>query len=137
GAEYISYYYDRLENLEIDNADEVVRVAEELRKEEHISERTQYWILEHRYLILGTTWLSTVAISLSRMRREHYLFPAQKLIRARVIAQAMIMAMLLAAAVLEARQAHTASGKYEIVKVYDMNDPAHMDMLQNITPSSY
>lgn len=54
------------------------------------------------------------------MRRQHFLYGAQKLVQARMYAQAATIAMILATAAVEYQEARQGKGKYRTVEVVEV-----------------
>lgn len=136
GAEHASYSFKSPEYPgRFGYVDQEARMIKEAERQEPEPDQAERWLLRHRYPIIGATWLTIMAISLRRMRRPHYLYPGQKLVQARVIAQAVTVTMLLVTAALEIRQISKEKGKYEKVEVFDPNNPAHKDVLVTVSPN--
>ena len=71
-----------------------------------------------------------MGIALGIVGRNPYLSGQQKLVQARVYAQGLTVAVLLASFALEANDAGKGKGRWETVKVLDPNDPTHKHMIE-------
>ncbi|KAL4778045.1 hypothetical protein BJX76DRAFT_344267 [Aspergillus varians] len=78
---------------------------ERLREEEFqgmsFSDRALAWARQERYTIVGTTWLASMVGSFALVGRNPYLSGQQKLVQARVYAQGLTLAVLIASAAFE------------------------------------
>lgn len=64
-------------------------------------EKVQDWFRENRYPIVMTSWLASMGGSLAWVARDKYLSTSQKIVQARVYAQGLTLAVLVATAALE------------------------------------
>lgn len=62
--------------------------------------------------------------------RNPYLSGAQKLVQARVYAQGLTLAIVVASLALEAKDQKKGEGRWETVKVLDPEDPTHSHMIE-------
>lgn len=105
--------------------------ARELRESQKSSyERFMDWGKENRYPIVGTSWVVSMAIALGIVGRSPYLSTQQKLVQARVYAQGLTIAVLVATAVFEVGDRGKDQGRWETIKVVDPNDPAHKHLIE-------
>lgn len=88
------------------------------------------WGRENRYSIVGGSWLASMAIALGIVGRNPYLTGAQKLVQARVYAQGLTVAVLIATAAFEISDRNKEQGRWETVKVLDPNDPTHKRLIE-------
>lgn len=88
------------------------------------------WGKENRYPIVGVTWAASMAIALGLVGRSPYLSTSQKLVQARVYAQSLTLAVLLATAVFEAGDRKEGEGRWETVKIVDPDDPEHKHLIE-------
>lgn len=65
------------------------------------SDRALAWARQERYTIVGTTWLASMVGSFALVGRNPYLSGQQKLVQARVYAQGLTLAVLVASAAFE------------------------------------
>lgn len=68
--------------------------------------------------------------SFAIVSRNPYLSGQQKLVQARVYAQGLTLAVLLASFAFEANDANKGTGRWETVKVLDPNDPTHSHYIE-------
>jgi hypothetical protein len=62
--------------------------------------------------------------------RNPYLTGPQKLVQARVYAQGLTLAVLVASAVFEIQDQKRGAGRWETVKILDPNDPEHKHIIE-------
>ena len=70
-----------------------------------------------------------MGIALGIVGRSPYLSTQQKLVQARVYAQGLTIAVLIATAVFEVGDQSKGEGRWETVKVVDPNDPEHKHLI--------
>lgn len=95
-------------------------------------ERMLEWGRENRYHIVLASWLASMAVALVAVRRS----PAstsQKLVQARVYAQGLTLAVLIATAALEVNDSHKGEGRWKTVTVVDPDDPEHKRLIEKRT----
>lgn len=85
---------------------------------------------ENRYPIIGVSWVASMAIALGLVGRSPYLSTPQKIVQARVYAQGLTLAVLLATAVFEIGDRNEGEGRWETVKIVDPNDPEHKHLIE-------
>jgi hypothetical protein len=85
---------------------------------------------ENRYPIVVASWAAGMAVSLSVVARNRYLTTAQKLVQARLYAQGLTLAVLVATAGFEVADAKRGGGRYETVVVIDPDDPEHRRLVE-------
>lgn len=93
-------------------------------------QRFKQWGKENRYPIVGASWLVSIAVALTLVGRNPYLSTAQKLVQARVYAQGLTLAVLVATAAFELGDRNKGEGRWETIKVMDPNDPTHKHMIE-------
>jgi len=101
-----------------------------LRAEEPALKKLKDWGRENRYPIVTASWVASMGIALGLVSRNKFLTTAQKLVQARVYAQGLTLAVLIATAALEVGDANQGKGRWETVKVLDPNDPEHKKMIE-------
>jgi hypothetical protein len=84
---------------------------------------------EHRYSIVFVSWLASMGIALAAVGRAP-MSTSQKLVQARVYAQALTLAVLIVSAAFEVNDAKSGSGRWETVLVVDPDDPEHKHMIE-------
>lgn len=110
--------------------DEASLQQERLRSEEPLLKKLKDWGRENRYPIVTASWVASMGIALGLVGKNKYLTTAQKLVQARVYAQGLTLAVLIATAALEVGDANQGKGRWETVKVLDPNDPEHKNMIE-------
>lgn len=88
------------------------------------------WGRENRYSIVFTSWIAAMGLSLAMVGRNKFLSTSQKLVQARVYAQGLTLAVLIATAAFETADAKAGKGRWETVMVVDPNDPEHKHMIE-------
>lgn len=73
-----------------------------------------------------------MALAFTIVGRSSVLSPAQKLVQARVYAQSLTVALVLATAVFEIGDRTNEEGRYE--RILDPNDPEHKHMITKLIP---
>ncbi|KJR85943.1 mitochondrial hypoxia responsive domain containing protein [Sporothrix schenckii 1099-18] len=106
------------------------RAVSELRSSESGKDKTLQWARENRYSIVMCSWAASIGIALALVGRNKYLTTAQKVVQARVYAQGLTLAVILATATLEMSDAKSGKGRWETVKVVDPNDPEHKKLIE-------
>ncbi|KAI9744606.1 MAG: hypothetical protein M1818_002135 [Claussenomyces sp. TS43310] len=109
--------------------DEASKELEYARSSESTFQRFKDWGRKNRYPIVGVSWIASMVIALGLVGRNPYLSKAQKLVQARVYAQGLTVAVLIATAAFEAGDASQGKGRWETVMVLDPNDPEHKHMI--------
>jgi hypothetical protein len=102
----------------------------QIEAQKSLGVRAKDWAAEHRYGIVFGSWIASMGIALGLVSRNRYLTGAQKLVQARVYAQGLTVAVLLASFALEGSDAARGKGRWETVKVLDPNDPLHKHMIE-------
>lgn len=62
------------------------------------------WAIKNKYGIVGGSWVLSICTAFAIVSRNRYLSGAQKLVQARVYAQGLTMAVVIASLALEARE---------------------------------
>ena len=71
-----------------------------------------------------------MVLALGLTGRNPYLSTQQKLVQARVYAQGLTVAVLIATAAFEIGDRGKGEGRYETIKVLDPNDPSHKHLIE-------
>jgi hypothetical protein len=100
------------------------------RSSESVFARAKDWGRENRYPIVTASWVASMGIALVLVGRNPYLSGTQKLVQARVYAQGLTLAVLVATAAFEVGDANKGRGRWETVKVLDPDDPDHKHMIE-------
>lgn len=93
-------------------------------------QRATQWGRENRYPIVTASWMASIGASFAIVQRNKFLTTAQKLVQARVYAQGLTLAVLIATAAFEVGDANKGRGRWETVKILDPNDPTHKHMIE-------
>jgi len=88
------------------------------------------WGKENRYPIVGVSWVLSMGLALGIVGRSPYLSTQQKLVQARVYAQTLTVAVLIATAVFEVGDRGKEEGRWETVQVLDPDDPEHKHLIE-------
>lgn len=110
--------------------DRATAELEELRAQETTMTKIKNWGRENRYPIVTASWIASMGLALAIVGRSPHLSKAQKLVQARVYAQGLTLAVLVATAALETADAAKGKGRWETVMVLDPNDPEHKHMIE-------
>ncbi|KAI5863014.1 hypothetical protein GGS23DRAFT_48172 [Durotheca rogersii] len=129
-AERYSNEFHRANNPMNFYVDEAQRAQDLLRQQETGWERFTTWGRQNRYSIVFASWVASMAIALGLVGRNRYLSTSQKLVQARVYAQGLTLAVLVASAVFETADAKNGTGRWETIKVIDPNDPEHKNIIE-------
>lgn len=103
--------------------------SQKSRKRLSIGQKIKQSVSEQRYAIVYGSWVAGMAISLALVSRHPTLTAAQKLVQARVYAQASTLAVLTASFALEGNDMRKGKGRWETIKVHDPNDTEHKRMV--------
>lgn len=103
---------------------------EAIKANETTFNKLKEWGRENRYPIVTASWVASLGIALALVGRNPYLTKAQKLVQARVYAQGLTLAILIATAALEVGDANKGRGRWETVMVLDPDDPEHKHMIE-------
>ncbi|KAI1327074.1 mitochondrial hypoxia responsive domain-containing protein [Xylariaceae sp. FL0255] len=110
--------------------DQASRDAEVYRNQESSWERFRQFGAQNRYSIVFGSWVAAMGIALGMVGRNKYLTTSQKLVQARVYAQGLTLAVLVASAAFETADAKQGKGRWETIKVLDPNDPEHKHLIE-------
>jgi len=95
------------------------------------TERAMDFGRKERYKIVGASWLGSMIAAFALVNRNKYLTGPQKLVQARVYAQGLTLAVLVASAAFEISDGKNDEGKlWETVRVIDPNDPEHKRIIE-------
>ena len=110
--------------------DESQRAQAQMRQKETGGAKVLDWARENRYSIVVTSWAASMGLAMVLVGRNKYLTTAQKIVQARVYAQALTLAIILATATLEMSDAKKGKGRWETIMVVDPDDPEHKHMIE-------
>ncbi|KAK0734354.1 hypothetical protein B0T26DRAFT_632629 [Lasiosphaeria miniovina] len=103
---------------------------EEARHNESAAKRFMDWGRENRYTIVLSSWIASMGLAMAIVSRSKYLSTSQKVVQARVYAQGLTLAVLIATAAFETADAKSGKGRWETVMVIDPNDPTHRHLIE-------
>jgi hypothetical protein len=130
-AERYSVNYQRSHDEMNNYLEATHRALEEARRADKTEwQRMMDWGRENRYSIVFASWLASMGLALAMVGRNKYLSTSQKLVQARVYAQGLTLAVLIATAAFETADAKAGKGRWETVMVLDPNDPEHKRMIE-------
>ncbi|KAL1913612.1 Replication factor C, subunit RFC4 [Sporothrix stenoceras] len=110
--------------------DESQRALSQMRSGESSKAKLLDWARENRYSIVVSSWAASLGIAMALVGRNKYLTTAQKIVQARVYAQGLTLAIILATATLEMSDAKKGKGRWETIMVVDPEDPEHKRMIE-------
>ncbi|KAL2199136.1 hypothetical protein P885DRAFT_30998 [Corynascus similis CBS 632.67] len=130
-AERYSIDFQRSHDAMNNYLEESHRAVEEARRTQ-LSERQKLldWGRENRYTIVFASWIAAMGVAMAMVGRNKYLSTSQKLVQARVYAQGLTLAVLIATAAFETADAKSGKGRWETVMVVDPNDPTHQNLIE-------
>ncbi|KAL8946403.1 MAG: hypothetical protein Q9222_007196 [Ikaeria aurantiellina] len=124
-ADHFSRAYEKSKHPEESFRDSAAQARAEKRAQQSAYEKFMTFGKENRYKIVGASWVASMGVALTIVGRSPYLSTAQKLVQARVYAQGLTVAVLVATAVFEIGDRNQEEGRWETVKVVDPSDPRH------------
>ncbi|KAI1119208.1 hypothetical protein F5Y14DRAFT_125579 [Nemania sp. NC0429] len=110
--------------------DQASRDAALLRSQETSWQRFRQWGQTNRYQIVFVSWAAAMAAAWVAVSRNRYLTASQKIVQARVYAQGLTLAVLVASAAFETADARQGKGRWETIMVVDPNDPEHKHLIE-------
>jgi hypothetical protein len=129
-ADRASRKYENARDPQRQYRDRATLDQESARAAETYFQRFKDWGRENRYPIVTASWVASMGIALGLVGRNPYLSRAQKLVQARVYAQGLTLAVLVATAAFEVGDASKGKGRWETVMVLDPNDPEHKHLIE-------
>ncbi|KAM7224342.1 hypothetical protein V8F06_000123 [Rhypophila decipiens] len=130
-AERYSISFQRAKDPMNAYLDEAHRQMEEAKKaSETPITRFMEWGRQNRYTIVFTSWAAAMGLSMWIVNRNKFLSASQKIVQARVYAQGLTLAVLIATAAFETADAKSGKGRWETVMVIDPNDPEHKHLIE-------
>lgn len=110
--------------------DETQRMIESAKQAGGDKQKLMDWGRQNRYSIVFASWIAAMALALTIVGRDKYLSTSQKLVQARVYAQGLTLAVLIATAAFETSDAKAGKGRWETIMVVDPNDPKHEHLIE-------
>ncbi|KAL8992248.1 MAG: hypothetical protein Q9169_007250 [Polycauliona sp. 2 TL-2023] len=136
-ADHFSRAYEKAQHPEEQFEDSAAKARAERRSRESNYERFMSFGKEYRYKIVGVSWVASMAAALTIVGRSPYLSTTQKLVQARVYAQGLTIAVLIATAVFEVGDRNKQEGRWETVQYADPNDPEGKTREKRVHHESY
>lgn len=125
-AERYSINYQRSHDAMNNYLEEAHRAEAQARRAQRTdAQRFMDWGRENRYSIVFVSWAASMGIAMAIVGRSKYLTASQKLVQARMYAQGLTLAVLIATAAFETADAKSGKGRWETVMVVDPEDPTH------------
>ena len=129
-ADHFSRSFEASRHPEEGYKDEAERVRLEEQAKKSSYERFMDWGKANRYSIVGGSWVLSMGLALGIVGRSPYLSTQQKLVQARVYAQSLTIAVLIATAAFEIGDRGKGEGRWETIKVVDPDDPTHKHLIE-------
>lgn len=130
-AERYSINYQRSHDQMNNYIEATHRATEDaLRAQKTEYQRLMDWGRQNRYSIVFTSWIAAMGLALAMVGRNKYMSTSQKLVQARVYAQGLTLAVLIATAAFETADAKAGKGRWETIMVVDPNDPTHKHLIE-------
>lgn len=129
-ADSYSRHYEQSRHPEKTYKDEQETLQSQIEAQKPLGQRINDWASTNRYSIVFASWVASMGTAFGIVGRNPYLTGPQKLVQARVYAQGLTLAVVIASLALEAKDKGTGQGRWETVKVLDPNDPTHKRMIE-------
>lgn len=129
-ADSYSRRYEASRHPETRYTDAQTRTAEAAELQKTSMQRAKDWATENKYGIVFGSWVVSMGAAFGIVGRNKYLTGQQKLVQARVYAQGLTLAVIVASLALEGRDMKGGAGRWETVKVLDPNDPTHQHLIE-------
>lgn len=110
--------------------DRAAQAREAAISQETSMQRSLSYLRNNRFSFIVGGWAVSMAGSFYLINRSPYLTGSQKLVQARVVAQGVTIALILASAALEIGDARKGQGRWETVRIIDPDDPEHKRVLE-------
>lgn len=129
-ADTYSRNYERRRNPEYQFQDESESLSQTLASQKTFGQRAMTFAKDNRYSIVFGSWIASMAGAFTIVGRSPYLTTQQKLVQARVYAQGLTMAVVIASLAFEGVDSAQGKGRWETVKYIDPNDPEHKHIIE-------
>ncbi|KAF2223253.1 hypothetical protein BDZ85DRAFT_198197 [Elsinoe ampelina] len=129
-ADRYSRSYEASRHPETSYTDAQARNARAVEGQKSGVQRAKDWASENRYSLVFGSWVASMGTALGIVGRNPYLSGAQKLVQARVYAQGLTLAVVVASLALEGKDMNQGKGRWQTVKVLDPNDPTHKHLIE-------
>lgn len=122
-ADRYSRSFEKARHADSDYRNVSERNMAELTPTQPLTQRMKTWVSENRYPIVFSSWGLSMVAAMAIVGRNRYASTQQKLVQARVYAQGLTLAVLVASFALEGNDLRAGKGRWEKVTVVDENDP--------------
>jgi len=129
-ADSYSRRFERSRNPEYQFQDESENLSQTLASQKTAGQRAMTWAADNRYSIVFGSWIASMGGALTLVGRNPYLTGQQKLVQARVYAQGLTMAVVIASLAFEGVDSAQGKGRWETVRYVDPNDPEHKHVIE-------
>jgi len=129
-ADTYSRNFERARNPEYQFQDESENLSQTLASQKTSGQRALKWASDNRYSIVFASWIASMGGALTIVGRSPYLTTQQKLVQARVYAQGLTMAVVIASLAFEGVDSAQGKGRWETVRYVDPNDPEHKKVIE-------
>lgn len=130
-ADHASINFEHSQNEKIASFSEATaRARAEALANETTYDSMMRWGKENRYKMVAGTWVAGMGTAWHFINKDKLMTTSQKVVQARVYAQALALAALVATAVFEMNDVKNGEGRWETIKVLDPNDPEHKRMIE-------
>ncbi|QIX02047.1 hypothetical protein AMS68_007564 [Peltaster fructicola] len=129
-ADRYSRHFERNRDPSSQYEDKSRAVRDQIDAQRSTTQKVTAWASENRYSIVFGSWVASIAGALGIIGRDKYLSTAQKLVQARVWAQGLTIAVVIASLAFETTDGAAGTGRWETVKILDPNDPTHQRLIE-------
>ncbi|KAM0691029.1 hypothetical protein Q7P36_009800 [Cladosporium allicinum] len=129
-ADSYSRNFEKARNPEYQFQDESESLSQTLASQKTSGQRAMKWASDNRYSIVFASWVASMGGALAIVGRSPHLTGQQKLVQARVYAQGLTMAVVIASLALEGVDSAQGKGRWETVRYVDPNDPEHKKVIE-------
>ena len=129
-ADYYSRSYEKARNPQKNFKDESQTLQQQAEAQKPTTQRIKDYASENRYSIVFGSWLASMGTAFALVGRNPYLTGQQKLVQARVYAQGLTLAVVIASLAFETTDNSKGAGRWETIKVLDPNDPTHKHVIE-------
>ena len=129
-ADKYSRAYEAKRHPEKQYIDQSTSLQQQIEAQKPLTQRIKNAATENRYSIVFGSWVASMGTAFALVGRNPYLTGQQKLVQARVYAQGLTLAVVIASLALEAKDKGSGEGRWETVKVLDPNDPSHKHIIE-------
>lgn len=129
-ADSYSREFERKRHADADYVNKSESTLAQMEADKSTSQKAKEWVSAQRYPIVFGSWVVSMGLAFGLVSRSPHLSGQQKLVQARVYAQGLTLAVLIASFALESNDMRAGKGRWETVKVLDPDDPTHKRMIE-------